>query len=143
MITSTKSPDFKDGLWTASNDEERWSGYTFHDTREEAIVEYYGENGELPSFVGQVTIMTDEEIAKALLRDQQDADEAIGFQDEWVWYDDQIIDYTKNQFDELFSLVLGWVRKYNINPKLWYVMGKPVTETLEDLGITPPEEAPQ
>lgn len=136
MITSTKSPDFKSGLWTASDDAEVWSGLTFHDTREAALIDYYEDYGELPRYVGQITIMTDEEVVNAILRDQQDADEAIGIQDEWCWYEDQILDYTKDQFDELFSLVLGWVKKHNVNPKLWYVMGKPVTETLEDLGIT-------
>lgn len=157
MITSTKSPDFKSGLWTASDDAEVWSGLTFHDTREAALIDYYEDYGELPRYVGQITIMTDEEVVNAILRDQQDADEAIGIgrrgsdhhdrnrrrfgrpevarriQDEWRWYEDQIIDYTGSQFDELFSLVLGWVKKHNVNPKLWNVTGEPVTETLEDL----------
>lgn len=107
------------GMWTTSDDPERWSGSVFYDSKEEAI-----ENADPDDrYVGQVTKITDDAIARGFLRDPDEADENIRMQDEWSWRDDPIINPVSDAaYEELVEMVEGWVKKHELTPVTFYVL---------------------
>lgn len=118
----------KDGLWVASDDDTFWTGGNgFWDTRQEAIA---SADPEHTIYVGQVTVLTDEEIVGAILRDEDEVDEQLRLQDEWSWAEDPILEkFSDSAVEELRSFVRYWINRHKINPRVWHVTSDEVKRT--------------
>lgn len=103
-----------DGRWTLSNDQERWPGHEFFDTKEEAIAaapKLYDH----PCWVGRAKLLTADYVADMILRDLDETDVRIG-DDEVFWCEDGelFIAPSRAQEQELHDLVVGWLTRHKL-----------------------------
>lgn len=107
--------------WSWSDDEERWSGSDRFETREAAIAEAIETlDGGQKFWTGLAVPVSVESTADALLGNAEDT---VG---QWL-YDNVGEDFadefapSKEQLDDLTSVVRGWLTKHGLTPKVWTV----------------------
>ena len=117
-----------DGKWVISGCEERWDFAEIYDSKEEAIAAvpgYCDEHDRSFAFVGKARRLTYE----ALLT-QWDVERMVEAMDERAYEEggaeDQVVDVTTEQHEELRKHILAWMNK-NLNPINWHVV-EDVTE---------------
>lgn len=124
----------KEGLWTCSRNEDYWPGEQFFATREEAAAFGAGEYSEGSFHTGRVSMLKEQEVIDAFLRDVDDADEHLGCQDRWGWVEDEILGVSQDQFEELQDLVMWWIRKHNLVPGRFWVVEDVEVHDAEEVG---------
>lgn len=108
------------GLWVARHNFDPIDKDGYYDTRAEAIEAYDLDEGEVPYYVGQITCMTDEDIADAFLRRPEDANGHLAIQDEWTWRENDCFSPpSQEQTAELRRLVIEWVARCKLNDFIW------------------------
>ena len=107
------------GQWVVSDNPESWTGEPAFDTREEAVA--YAKRGS-ETYVGRAVFLTDQEVARAFLRDVEDAQEDLCLQDEWAWCEDDLINTPSDAAVlELREFTTAWVRRHGLRDPRWRV----------------------